>query len=218
MVVLDEDNALIHYGVIRRSGRYPWGSGGTQLSEAHDFRAALNAARADGLSQKLIADLFDLTTTELRANITISGLHIKQAEINQATKLRTAGKSPTEIGRIMGKNESSVRDLLAPQSSRKVSQLEHIADTLKKRVAETEHGLVEVGKGVEHLFEVTKNKFDTALAMLKTEGYVVETIMTPTATSRETRTRVLGKPGETWSSINQKRDLIEPAKIFSNDG
>ena len=51
MVVLDEEEYLAHYGILRRSGRYPWGSGGTQnvrnkafLDHVAEMRERLKAA------------------------------------------------------------------------------------------------------------------------------------------------------------------------------
>ncbi len=30
MVIVEAENELMHYGILRRSGRYPWGSGGAE--------------------------------------------------------------------------------------------------------------------------------------------------------------------------------------------
>lgn len=217
----DEDESLKHYGVKRRSGRYPWGSGGNDLSEAKDFQSALAAMRARTGDKKMsdaeIAKVFGMTTTELRANIAISGLIAKQADINRAQSLKDAGHSNIEIGKQMGINESSVRGLLAPGAARKQAQLEEVANALKQRVDEGS-GYVDVGKGVEHHLGISKTKLDVALSMLETEGYVVETIQQPNATTaHDTRVRVLAKPGESWSTINQNKTLIEPLKAWKGD-
>lgn len=218
MPVFDEEDYLAHYGVKRRSGRYPWGSGGDDVAAARSFQSALSSMRASGMSQVDIAKAFDMTTTELRENISITGVVKKQADIAQAESLARSGMSKTAIGKEMGINESSVRGLLAPQAARKQQQLESIANALKQRVNESS-GYIDVGKGVEHHLGVSKDKLNVALAMLKAEGYVVETVQQPAATTaHDTRVRVLAKPGENWSSINTNRGLIEPVKIFSNDG
>lgn len=219
MPIIDEEDYLAHYGVKRRSGRYPWGSGGDDVSAARDFQSALTAMRAktgpDKMSDVEIAQAFGMTTTELRENIAISGIVKKQADINQAQRLKDSGMGASAIAKEMGINESSVRGLLAPQAARKQKQLEELAGALKKRVDES-NGYIDVGKGVEHHLRVTKGKLDLALAMLKSEGYVVESVLQPQATtSHDTRTRVLAKPGETWSSINRNKGLIEPVKLFA---
>lgn len=279
-----EEEYLKHYGILRRSGRYPYGSGGNELSEAKDFRSALDAlrsgaiatrnqiaewfgmgpkelqaqtatydfakanahlsdfemARALGITeaevrshiainelgnrksgQKMseaeVAKVLGLTTNELRANIAISSAMIKQDKISQAQKLAETGMSPTSIGKEMGLNESSVRDLLAPGAAHKQSQLQQLADTIKQRV-DNSSGYIDVGKGTEHALHVTKTKFDTALAMLRSEGYVIASVTQPTATTtNDTRVRVVAKPGETWSSIKNNLDKVEYLQAFSND-
>lgn len=215
-----------HYGIKRRSGRYPYGSGGnvdnSDFGQASAFLKELSDLKGTpGMTEAAIAKGFGLTTTELRANIAIAGLIKKQAEINQAQKLADAGMSVSAISREMygsSSKESTVRGLLAPGAAAKQNQLESLANTLKSRVDESS-GYIDVGKGVEHHFQVAKGKLDTALAMLQTEGYVVETILQPNATTaHDTRVRVLAKPGEDWSSINRNKGLIEGVKAFSNDG
>lgn len=223
MPVFDDKNYLSHYGVKRRSGRYPWGSGeDNSVSNAKSLLEAVATLKRgpEKLTEAEIATGlgFD-STTQLRANIAIAGIVKRQADINQAERLSRTGMSNSAIGREMGINESSVRGLLAPAASRKASQLEDLANHLRKRADEDTY--IDVGKGVEHLVRpaVTKGKLDIALEMLKTEGYVVETIQHPNATTQhETRLRVLAKPGENWVSINRNRGLIRPAQLFSDDG
>lgn len=222
LVYDDDDDGLLHYGIIRRSGRYPWGSGGnsSSVAAANDFAADLKALKAKGWTESQIAKAFELTSTELRANIAISGLIRKQDQINTAQRLRdsngTTQMSVSAIAREMGLNESSVRGLLSDQATRKQNQLEGIVDKLRERVEDG--GYIDVGKGNEHYLGVTKTKLHTALTMLKTEGYAVESVNVPNVTgSNETKRLVLAKKGETWSSINLNKDKIQPMQVFSND-
>lgn len=223
MPVFEEENYLSHYGIKRRSGRYPWGSGeNDSVGNAKSLLEAVSAIKR-GPTKISEAEMakglgFD-STTEFRAHIAIAGIVKRQADINQAQTLAKTGMSNSAIGREMKINESSVRGLLAPQAARKANQLEELANNLRKRADEDTY--IDVGKGVEHNLQpaVTKGKLDVALEMLKTEGYVVETIQHPNATTaHETRLRVLAKPGENWASINRNRGLIRPAQMFSNDG
>jgi hypothetical protein len=219
----EDDDALVHYGILRRSGRYPYGSGGNDsYTDAIAFQNELKELRALGMSDAQIAKSFgdkDYTTTQLRADIAISGIIKKQHQIQQAEKLANSGMGASAIAKEMfgsSSKESTVRGLLAGQAARKKEQLEQLADTLRSRVQESK-GYIDVGKGTEHHFGVKKGKLDVALAMLKSEGYVVETVLGPQATTpHNTRYRVLAKPGETWSSIKNNLDKLEPAKIFDS--
>ena len=50
------DDILIHYGMPRRSGRYPWGSGKDPYQHSGDFLSRVNELKAAGLTEKQIAD------------------------------------------------------------------------------------------------------------------------------------------------------------------
>ena len=50
------DDILMHYGVKRRSGRYPWGSGENPYQHGGDFLARVEELEALGKSQKEIAE------------------------------------------------------------------------------------------------------------------------------------------------------------------
>ena len=57
---------LMHYGMPRRSGRYPWGSGDTRTSTAAIFKPD-RGIKKQGLKETEIAKEMGLTTTQLRA-------------------------------------------------------------------------------------------------------------------------------------------------------
>ena len=61
------NDILMHYGVKRRSGRYPWGSGENPYQHSGDFLSRVEELEKQGLSQKEIAEAVGLdSTTELR--------------------------------------------------------------------------------------------------------------------------------------------------------
>ncbi len=217
----DHDDFLIHYGIKRRSGRYPWGSGGTELSESQDFQGELQKLRGltgkNAMTDTEIAKSFGMTTNELRANITTSGLTIKQNKIDTVEKLSRAGMSNKAIERETGIPESSVRALLAPSARERSDSIVKTADMIKKRVDDV--GFVDVGKGVEHQLGITKGKLDTAIAMLTNDGYFSTSVQSPQVqTGHDTRVRVIAKPGEDWSSVNKNLHNIHQLVMTSRDG
>lgn len=221
MVVFDASAlhgpAIVQYGIKRRSGRYPWGSGGTDVSEAGDFMQAVKKLRAEGGSEAEIAKAFGLTTTELRANISTANLIQKQDRIARVENMKKSGMSNMEISRETGYPESTVRSLLAPSAKVRSDQLVQVADLLKARV--DKDGYIDIGKGNWHLLGISKTKFDTAVAMLTNQGYEVHTVPVPQVTgSHDTRVRVLTKPGTDWATTNRNKHLIKPIEAFSNDG
>lgn len=65
MIVNEED--LLHYGILRKSGRYPWGSGGTQNQRNKQFLDYVADLKSKGLSESDIAKGMGVTMKELRA-------------------------------------------------------------------------------------------------------------------------------------------------------
>lgn len=66
------DDILMHYGVKRRSGRYPWGSGENPYQHGGDFLARVEELEAMGKSQKEIADELKMSTTDLRMQVRVA--------------------------------------------------------------------------------------------------------------------------------------------------
>ena len=58
---------LMHYGMPRRSGRYPWGSGDNPYQHSGDFLSRIEELKKQGLKETEIAKEMGLTTTQLRA-------------------------------------------------------------------------------------------------------------------------------------------------------
>lgn len=211
---------ILHYGIIRRSGRYPWGSGQDPYQRSLGFMDHVELLKKEGLSESDIAKGLlgeTKTTNDLRALKTIANAEIKIAEVNWAQRLKDKGMSNVAIGERMGKNESSVRALLAPGAKDKAENLKSISNMLSKEVAE--RGLIDVGAGVELHLGVSKEKLDVALKILELEeGLSLETIkINQLGTNQQTTTRVLGPKGLTQKDIWLRREEIRPIKEWSVD-
>ena len=59
------DDELMHYGTPRHSGRYPWGSGENPYQHSGDFFSRVRELKKEGMTEKEIADYFEITTTDL---------------------------------------------------------------------------------------------------------------------------------------------------------
>ena len=66
------EDILMHYGMPRRSGRYPWGSGENPYQHSGDFLSRVEELKKEGLSQTEIAKAIGLTTTQLRTQISLA--------------------------------------------------------------------------------------------------------------------------------------------------
>ena len=207
-----ENEILMHYGVKRRSGRYPWGSGDNPYQRSGDFLSRVQELKKQGLSEKEIAKAVGVeSTTQLRVYTQIAAHERRDLLRAQAQSLRDDGKSLNEIAQIMGyNNDSSVRALLNEQTASNKSAARKTADILRDCVERKD--VVDVGKGVARELGVSETKFNEALELLALEGYNVYGIGVPQVTNigKQTNVKVLAKP-----SIEQRDIYADFGKIQS---
>lgn len=167
-------DVLQHYGIKRRSGRYPWGSGEDPYQHGGDFLTRVEALKKEGWTESAenIRKQFGMSTTDFRTEVSLCKAERRQAKVETAERLRDKeGLSVSEIGRRMGLNESSVRSLLEGKSKDKMLEAKNTAEFLKKRLAESEHGMVDIGTGVERELGISKERLNQAVYLLQKEGY-----------------------------------------------
>lgn len=222
---VDDNEHLEHYGVIRRSGRYPWGSGGWGEAEVGSgvprhitFLETVRDLQKEGLTESEIAKAMGLeSTTRLRAVNSIARNEQKQAQITQAQRLKNKGVSGVEIGKRMGVPESTVRTLLAPGAKDKADNLTSISNMLKSEV--DKHTYIDVGRGVESWLGVSQEKLRVAIQMAKEEGYEVHPLNTrQLGTGKDTKRKILVPPGVTQKDVFLNQDKIRQLSVFSHDG
>lgn len=166
------DEFLEHYGIKRRSGRYPWGSGEDPYQHSGDFLSRVEQYKKQGLKDNEIAKAMGMTSTTYRAMTGIANDERRSLLVDRAKSLRADGLSLNEIAKEMGyKNDSSVRALLNVDSEIRMNQAKNAADLIRKSIEEK--GMIDVGKGVDIQLGISKEKLDQALLMLEIEGYSV---------------------------------------------
>lgn len=208
---------LMHYGVLRRSGRYPWGSGENPYQRYDSFLGYVDELRSQGLSEVEIARGLGMTTSELRSRKSIAKAEKRAADAAEAWRLKEKGYSNVAIGERMGINESSVRNLLKPSLQERNNVTKATADMLKNSVEEK--GYIDVGVGVENHLGISRTKLKTAIAQLEDEGYTVHYVpVEQLGTGKKTTIMVLAKPGTTYSEIYRNRDQIKLITDYTEDG
>jgi predicted transcriptional regulator len=168
---LDREPWLIeHYGMPRRSGRWPYGSGENPYQHAGDFLSRIKELKATGMTDTEVAKSMGLTTSQFRTQRSLAKNEERAIQVETARRLSEKGYGATEIGRRMGGiAESTVRSLLNEASEARMNQAQKTADFLKKRVAED--GKLDVGSGVAEQLGVSPEMMKTALYILELEGY-----------------------------------------------
>lgn len=220
--VITDANYILHYGILRKSGRYPWGSGGTQSQRNKSFLDHVAGLHEKGMSEVEIARAFStsdhpLSVTGLRAAKSIARNEQKQAHITQAARLKAKGLSNVAIGRKMNINESSVRSLLEPSQKQRADVLQATASMLKDQV--DKKGYIDVGTGVENWVGVSQTKLSTAVAMLKEEGYTIHYVkVEQLGTGQQTTRKVLALPKTPYSEVYRNRDNIKLINDYTDDG
>lgn len=220
-MILEEEDYLEHYGILRRSGRYPWNSGGNennaQSQVNSDFLRYFADMKAQGMTDVEICRGVGMSTTEYRAAKTIAKAAQKQAHINAAVALKDKGVSNVAGAKQMGIPESTFRSLIKESQQEKVDILQTTATMLRGQVADKKY--LDVGTGVENHIGVSKEKLGAAVALLKEEGYEVHSLkVAQLGTGNETRLKILVAPGTTYGELSRNRSEIKQVTDFSEDG
>ena len=214
------EDILMHYGVKRRSGRYPYGSGDHPFQNSGDFLSRIDELKKADMTETEIASALGMTTTSLRTQLRVAKHQKRALEADRARSLREDGKSLNEIAEIMGyKNDSSIRSLLDENTSKNKNKAVKTAEILKSEIEQK--GMLDVGAGVERELGVSRNVLEEALFILQTEGYETYGVGIPNVTQKgkQTNTPVLTKPGTEYRDIYQDFSQIKSVGDYhSTDG
>lgn len=204
----DNEDYLLHYGMPRRSGRYPWGSGEDPYQHSGSFVDQYYELKDKGFSELEIARNMKISTTQLRVKKRYAADEWRQFTHAKAKSLREKGWSLRAIAKELGyDNDSSVRSLLNEHTADKMKQAKATANFLKAKiddaVAKGEPAFFEVGEGCERQLGVSRTKLDEALYMLDMEGYSTFTRRIPQVTNMDKRTTLmlLCPPGTEYKDI-----------------
>lgn len=195
-------NSLMHYGMPRRSGRYPWGSGEDPYQHSGDFASRVQELRRQGLSDREVAQAVGCkTTTELRTKYSREISKRRADQIASARSMLADGHTQAEVARAMDIPESTLRSLLNERSEARTNAASKAADALRAIVQEK--GMIDVGTGVERELGISREKLTQALAILEEEGYPVYGGGVPQVTNpgKQTVLKVLCPPGTEHKDI-----------------
>lgn len=221
------EDVLMHYGVKRRSGRYPWGSGDSPYQHSGDFLSRVEELKKQGLTENeivkelgVLGDKGQPSPTKLRTQVQLAKHERRELEVQRAKSLREDGYSLNEIAEKMGyANDSSIRSLLNDNTAANKNMARNTADKLKEELQKK--GMLDVGEGVERELGVSKTKLQESLAILEMEGYNVYPIGIPQTTNpgRQSNTKILCNPDIDHKYVYQHMgDIQSVTDYYSNDG
>ena len=206
-----DNNMLMHYGVARRSGRYPWGSGGELIS-------SIEKLQKKGLTEVEIAAGLGLQSTEeLRNQKALATSALKEAQRLNVIRQRDGGMSVAAISREFKIPASTVRDLLKLNANMKYRIIKDISDYLRKLIGKDK--FVDVGDGSEIYMGISRTKLKNVITLLKNEGYPVYKLRQEQlgAPGRMTTIMVLGSPDSTFKDLLAKKAEIQIPHFKIND-
>lgn len=226
----ENSESLAHYGMPRRSGRYPWGSGDDPYQHSRDFLSRVEDMRKAGFTytdekgkvykgDTAIAKSMGLSSTQFRAEIGIATDTRRMYQVAQAKALKEKGLGATAIGREMGISESSVRSLLDPYSESRMKAAQNAANLIKERMDKTGK-FVDVGVGTELELGISSEKLEQALYLLEREGYHIHggRVAQVTNAGQMTTLRVACPPGTPHKDIYNTENITSLKEYITRDG
>ena len=227
------EDILAHYGMPRRSGRYPWGSGDDPYQNSKDFLGRVKELRKEGFTwtdpetgeiftgDLAIAKSIGMTSGQFRTEIGLARDERRKYEVARAKSLQADGLGYSEIGREMGVNESTVRSWLNNEKSQlRMEQSQKIAAFIQSQV--DAKGMVDIGGGVERELGISVEKMRQAVDILEREGYPVYSgrFEQPTNPGQFTTQKVICRPGTPHKDIYNLSEVhpLNEDQYTSRDG
>lgn len=210
------EDILVHYGMPKRSGRYPYGSGENPYQHSRDLLGRYEELKKQGKSESEIAaelgyfnDKGEPSSGKLRAARANAKNERDLYRIQTAKSLREDGLGPTEIGRKMGVSESTVRGWFKEDFEVRACQAQNTALFIEDQILSK--GMIDIGTGVEKELGISKEMLNQALLMLEEEGYPIYKGGIPQVTNpgQQTNQRVICPKGTLHKEI-YNYDQIHP--------
>jgi hypothetical protein len=215
------EEGLLHYGILRKSGRYPWGSGNDEYTRSLTFQKMVGDLKKKGVADKDIAQALGLdpkvfTLTALRDTRTIAKEEIVKNETDMATTLKAKNMSIAAISERMGIPEPTVRLRIKNAENRNKESLKATADVIRK--AADEHEIVDIGKGNNIQMNISPERYRAAISILRDEGYETYTLPVKQPGSKNnTNQKVIVKPGTGYGNARKMTDRIHSMVEWSED-
>lgn len=195
-------DSLMHYGMPRRSGRYPWGSGEDPYQHSGDFVSRVQELRRSGMDDKDVAKAVGCkNTSDLRSQYSREIAARRADQIATARSMLADGMRQADVARAMDIPESTLRSLLNERAAARTNAAQTTANALRTMI--NERGMIDVGVGVERELGVSREKLEQALDILKEEGYPVYGGGVPQVTNpgKQTNIKVICPPGTEHKEI-----------------
>lgn len=213
----------LDYGILRKSGRYPYGSGKDQTAAGYvALYQVANDLKSKGIPEKEVAQSMGLSVADLRSATTIAKEQIVAGETARIVGLAGKQMSIKAIAEEMDMPQPTVRLRLKNAENTKQSSLVTTATMLRSEV--DKHKIVDIGKGTElHVdtgtaIGISPEKLKAATNLLVDEGYETYNLQVrQVGKNNFTNQKVIVSPGTTYGDAKKMTDDIHTIGKWTED-
>ena len=200
---------LKHYGMPRRSGRYPWGSG-KKPQRNRSIYNVYKQLHEDGFTDAEIAKKWGMSQNKLKIIRSLGRDEERKLKIERAEALQKKGYSLNEIAKRIGvPNESTVRSLLNPTRKARNSLTEQTANIVKDFC--DKHKYIDIGEGTEIALGINPSRMEKVVEHLKFKGYSTHTLyVDQMGTNYQTTISCLVAPGVSYKELRDHYHEVVP--------
>lgn len=229
-IINGDESYLAHYGIKRRSGRYPWGSGKDPYQHSEDFLSRVEELRKQNITyydektgktftgDTAIAKSMGLSSSQFRTQVGLASGERQLLQYNTIKRLHEKENMGwSEIGRKMELSESTVRSMYKNGVTDRMKQAKETADFIREQI--NTRGMIDVGSGTELELNISKERLNQALHILEMEGYPVYGGGVPQINThgQQSNMKVICPPGTEHKAIFDYANVHSLKEYISRD-
>ena len=215
-ILEDEDDfdpeVIEHYGMPRRSGRYPWGSGKTPFQSANNFQNYVQNYKVNNPNATAmdIAESMKMNSREYREYNSYYKNLIKRETILAAKAMQEKypNMSQVAIAQKFGLSEGTFRSWMKPEALERSSRIHSVKERLENELSQ--HRYIDVGRGVGEQLGINREVLRAAVSFMEDEGWVRLEVKIPQVHNPNlpSTMAVLAPPGTTKTDIYNNMDQV----------
>jgi hypothetical protein len=211
---------LKHYGILRRSGRYKYGSGKKPYQSSIDFlgrvKELMKGKDGEKLTYTEIGKTMGMKSGELRAKITNAKNETYKYELALALRLKDKGLKDRPISERMGKPIGTIRSMLDPIRQERALMKNKAIERLKASVEKDKY--IDIGPGTDRRLGITKTELNSHIYLLEQQGYKRQYIKQLQAgTGKYTTITALTKADVSYNELKENKHKIALVGVGSQD-
>lgn len=207
--MLYNESYLMHYGIERRSGRYPYGSGEHPFQSAEEFMSYVKEAKEEGLSETEIARALNLSTNAFRDQRTAARNEIRENWRAMGLKLTAMGYSLNGAANRMGIPASTLSGVLSDTNRVREEVNNKVKSEMESMLKQGY--LIDVGEGAESHLGISKERLRAMVKSMESSGYkVMPMYQKQVGTHKKTSMKVLCPEDMDLKTLIDNKDRIVP--------